>query len=106
MSGLSRLEDNVAADVFKAVGRGWAEKIGVEPKGIHLHPTKRKWGSASSAGHLALDTVLLSESPQRRLELIVHELVHLKVGNHGPLFRNLVRTYLTSLAMGGERRSS
>jgi predicted metal-dependent hydrolase len=30
--------------------------------------------------------------------VIVHELVHLKVPNHGKLFRSLVRAYLTEAA--------
>ena len=46
MSPLSKLEERVAADVFKADVRRWAELIGVEPKEIHLRPMKRKWASA------------------------------------------------------------
>ena len=94
MSGLSRLEERVAADVFKAEVRRWADQIGVEPKEIHVRSMKRKWASASSAGRLTFDTDLLTEPPDKRAEIIVHELVHLKIGNHGPLFRNLVRSHL------------
>ena len=94
MSRLSDLEERVAADVFKAEVRRWAEQIGVEPKEIHVRPMKRKWASASSAGRLTFDTGLLREPPDKRAEIIVHELVHLKIGNHGPLFRNLVKSHL------------
>lgn len=94
MSPLSKLEERVAADIFKAEVRRWAQRIGVEPKEIHLRPMKRKWASASSAGRLTFDTDLLIEPPEKRAEVIVHELVHLKIGNHGPLFRNLVRAHL------------
>ena len=96
MSPLSELEENVAADVFKAEVRQWAEQIGVEPKEIHLRVMKRKWASASSAGRLTFDTGLLTEPPNKRAEVIVHELVHLRIGNHGPLFRSLVRTHLVN----------
>lgn len=101
MSGLSKLEEKVGADVFKAEVRRWAEQIGVEPKEIHLRPMKRKWASASSAGRLTFDTDLLTEPPEKRAEVIVHELVHLKIGNHGPLFRNLVKTHLANGNGGG-----
>jgi hypothetical protein len=37
---------------------------------------------------------LLREPKEKRDEVIVHELVHLKVGSHGPLFRTLARAYL------------
>lgn len=94
MSRLSTLEERVAADVFKAEVRRWATQIGVEPKEIHIRPMKRKWASASSAGRLTFDTDLLFESPDTRAEIIVHELVHLKIGNHGPLFRNMVKSHL------------
>lgn len=94
MTRLSELEERVAADVFKVEVRRWAQQIGVEPKEIHLRPMKRKWASASSAGRLTFDTDLLTEPSDRRAEIIVHELVHLKIGNHGPLFRNLVRAHL------------
>ena len=94
MSPLSELEERVAADVFKAEVRRWAAQIGVEPKEIHLRPMKRKWASASSAGRLTFDTDLLTELPEKRAEVIVHELVHLKIGNHGSLFRSLVKAHL------------
>ncbi len=102
MSGLSKLEEKVAADLFKAEVRRWAEKIGVEPKEINLRPMKRKWASASSAGRLTFDTSLLTEPPDKRAEVIVHELVHLKIGNHGPLFRSLVRAHLGSGLRGAD----
>lgn len=97
MSPLSDLEERVAADVFKAEVRRWADQIGVEPKEIHLRPMKRKWASASSAGRLTFDTDLLTEPLEKRAEVIVHELLHLKIGNHGPLFRSLVRAHLASV---------
>jgi predicted metal-dependent hydrolase len=96
VSGLARLEERVAADVFKAEVRRWAAEIGVEPNEIHVRPMKRKWASASSAGRLTFDADLLTEPADKRAEIIVHELVHLKIGNHGPLFRSLVRAHLTS----------
>jgi predicted metal-dependent hydrolase len=37
---------------------------------------------------------LLREPKEHRDEVIVHELVHLKIGMHGPLFRQLVAAYL------------
>jgi predicted metal-dependent hydrolase len=104
MSGLSGLEERGASDVFKAEVRRWAAQIGVEPREIHVRPMKRKWASASSAGRLTFDTSLLNEQPYKRDEIIVHELVHLKVGNHGTLFRNLVRSHLDGARTFAGRR--
>lgn len=94
MSRARPVADIVTADLFKADVRAWAERIGVRPTEIRLRDMKHKWASASSAGRLTFDVDLLTQPPARRNEVIVHELVHLKVGNHGKLFRNLIKAYL------------
>jgi predicted metal-dependent hydrolase len=91
---LMPVDDIVAVDLFKAEVRGWAARIGVDVKQIHVRAMRRKWASASSSGRLTFDSALLKEPQNHRNEVIVHELVHLKVGNHGSLFRHLVRAYL------------
>jgi predicted metal-dependent hydrolase len=89
------LEDMIPADLFKSEVQAWARKIGVEPKEIHIRPMKRKWASCSTKGRLTFDTDLLRQPADFRREVIVHELLHLKVPNHGPVFRSLLRAYLT-----------
>jgi len=84
----------VPADLFRAEVKVWAQRIGVEPKEIRLRAMSRKWASCSSNGRLTFDTGLLRQPAAFRREVIVHELLHLKVPNHGPLFRSLLRAYL------------
>lgn len=88
------LEEVVPAEVLKAEVQTWARRIGVEPKEIHVRHMKRKWASCSTTGRVTFSTDLLREPAAFRAEVIVHELLHLKVPNHGPLFRSLVRAYL------------
>jgi predicted metal-dependent hydrolase len=88
------LEQSVPKEVFKAEVTAWARRVGVEPKALHVRPMKRKWGSCSTAGRVTFDSGLLGESAEFRKEVIVHELLHLKVPNHGKLFRALLRAYL------------
>ena len=92
--GWRPLEEVVSRDLFKAEVQAWAERIGVEPKEIHIRPMTRKWGSCSTAGRLTFNEELLGASPEFRRRVIVEELLHLKVPNHGPLFRALLRAYL------------
>lgn len=57
---------------------------------------KRKWASCSLGGRLTFDAELLLQPSGMRDEVIVHELVHLKVPNHGLVFRTLVRSCLAA----------
>ena len=88
------LEEIVSRDLFKAEVRAWAERIGVEPKEVHIRPMTRKWGSCSTAGRLTFNEELLGETPELRRRVIVEELLHLKVPNHGRLFKALLKSYL------------
>jgi predicted metal-dependent hydrolase len=93
-AALVPLEQTVPVEVFKAEVRKWAKRISVETSEIHVRDMTRKWASCSSRGRLTFDVDLLRQPTEFRSEVIVHELVHLKVPNHGKLFRSLVRSYL------------
>lgn len=90
------LEESIPEEIFKAEVRSWAERIGVEPKSIVLRQMKRKWGSCSSKGNLTFDTGLLTQPAEFRRRVIVHDLIHLKLPNHGKLFKALEKAYLES----------
>jgi len=67
----------------------------------------RKWASCSSAGRLSFSRDLLGEAAAFREVVIVHELLHLRVPNHGKLFRSLMRAYLPRWeTIAGSRISS
>ena len=88
------LEQTVPVAVFHAEVAAWAKRIGVTPKEIRLRPLKRKWASCSSRGRITFDTALLQQPARQRAAVIVHELLHLRVPNHGKLFKALSRAYL------------
>jgi len=50
--------------------------------------------SSSSTGRLTFNYDLLRESSDFRIEAIIHELLHLKVPNHGKVFRALLKAHL------------
>jgi hypothetical protein len=87
------LEDAVPPQVFKSEVMVWAKRIGVEPKEIRLRQLKNKWASCSSNGCLTFNSEILSQPARFRAEAIVHELLHLKVPNHGKLFKELMKVY-------------
>ena len=88
------LEQSVPAEIFKAEVHAWAGRIRVSPGTVSIRPMKHKWASCSSKGNLTFDTALLSQPAAFRRKAIVHELLHLKIPNHGKLFRQLEKAYL------------
>ncbi len=58
---------------------------------------KRKWASCSSRGRLTFDAALLRQPARFRARVIVHELLHLKLPNHGKLFQSLLTAYLSEI---------
>lgn len=82
------------ADSFKAVVRRWASRIGVEPKRVQVQRMITKWASCSLNGRLCFSRDLLSEDAAFQEVVIVHELLHLRVPNHGKLFKGLMAAYM------------
>lgn len=72
----------------------WASKIGVKPLRVQIQPMTRKWASCSPSGRICLSKDLLSEDRAFQQVVIVHELLHLRVHNHGKLFKSLMSAYL------------
>ena len=94
-----RRQDRISRDLLIAEARAWARRIGVEDRirEIHVRPLKRKWASCSSKGRLTFDTELLSQPARFRAEVIVHELLHLRIPKHGKVFRALLKAYLDEI---------
>jgi predicted metal-dependent hydrolase len=88
------LEETVPASILVAEVETWAKRIGIKPKEIRIRTMKRKWASCSSRGRLTFDATLLRQPARFRAQVIVHELLHLKVPNHGKLFQSLLKAYL------------
>ena len=72
----------------------WEKRIGVKVGEIHLRSMRRKWASISMKGRLTLNTDLLNLPEALTEYVIVHELVHLLVPNHGKLFKSFMSAYL------------
>ncbi|MDQ3783637.1 MAG: M48 family metallopeptidase [Actinomycetota bacterium] len=84
----------LSTDASKLEVRGWAERIGVSPAEIHVRPMARKWGQLLDDRNVTFSRDLLDQPEATRTEVIVHELLHRKVPNHGLLFRGLERAYI------------
>lgn len=82
------------AEEFRWAVRGWATRIGVRVSQAHIRPMTTKWASMSPSGRLTLNTELLDLPRELGEFVIVHELVHLLVPNHGTVFKSFLSAYL------------
>jgi predicted metal-dependent hydrolase len=81
-------------DEFERCVAHWAQRIGVEPRTVSLRSMRRKWASCSTQGRITFDLGLLEEPRDFGEAVIVHELVHLLVPNHGRLFKATLAAYM------------
>ena len=82
------------ADDLRWAARRWATRIGVTLRAITLREMRTKWASVSTAGRLTLNTDLLALSADLGELVIVHELVHLLMPNHGRVWKSFMAAYL------------
>lgn len=81
-------------EAFKARVQEWAHKLDVDAKSIYIRPMSRKWASCSTAGTLSFNDELLELPRELGDYVIVHELLHFSVPNHGKLWKSLMRAHL------------
>lgn len=82
-------------EAFKARVREWANKIDVDIKTISMRPMKNKWASYTKKSQLLIfNTELLEMSKKIGDYVIVHELLHFNVPNHGKLWKSLMFAHL------------
>lgn len=79
---------------FKERVLEWARKLDVDAHSIYVRPMRRKWASCSTAGTLSFNDELLDMPRELGDYVIVHELLHFSVPNHGKLWKMLMRTHL------------
>ena len=79
---------------FKARVLEWAAKIGVNASAVYVRPMRRKWASCSTAGTFSFNDELLGLDRDLGDYVIVHELLHFSVPNHGKLWKSLMRAHL------------
>ncbi len=79
---------------FKARVLEWADKLDVKVRSLTVRPMRNKWASCSTAGNLNFNAELLVLDRESGDYVIVHELLHFFVPNHGKLWKSLMRAHL------------
>ena len=87
-------DSRAAKKQFKSEVARWAAIMKVKPAQIRIQRMTKKWASCSSKGRVCFSADLLQEPRTFQEYVIVHELLHLQVPNHGKLFKSLLNAYL------------
>ena len=79
---------------FKTRALDWAKKLDVQIQTISIRNMKNKWASCSINGRLNFNGELLKLDWELGDYVIVHELLHFYVPNHGKLWKSLMHLHL------------
>ena len=72
----------------------WSEKMGLVPTGVKITAARTRYGSCSGKDSLCF-SCFLANAPEAAVDLVVvHELCHIRVKNHGPAFYALLEQTL------------
>lgn len=71
-----------------------ASKIKVKVKQITIRPMTRKWASCSTSGYFTFNLELLGLERSLGEYVILHELLHYCVPNHGKLWKSLMEAHM------------
>lgn len=85
--------DDRHEDIRQRVSR-WSTKLKLTPTRLSIEKLKNKWGQCTDDGHITLSSDLAEASAEFQDYVIVHELLHLRIKNHGRLFMMYMNAYL------------
>jgi len=74
--------------------RDWAVRIGVKAPQLRFKAMKDSWGTMSSPGWIMLHPDLLALPKELGELVIVHELLHILIPNHGKVFKCFMEAYM------------
>lgn len=72
----------------------WSERLKVTPRIVRIQRMTRKWGSCSTGGIITLAEDLADHETCFQDFVIAHELLHLRVPNHGKVFKALMSAHV------------
>lgn len=86
-----------AQTILKEKVERWSHELGIEVESINIKNLRKRWGSlAKDKKTINLNLNLLKAPDDVMDYIILHELCHVKIGNHSHHYWDLVRRYVPS----------
>lgn len=82
----------------------WAQRLHVRPRLVRIQRMTRKWGSCSTSGIVTFATDLVKQEAGFQDFVIAHELLHLRIPNHGKLFKAVMTSHVPDWKEHDRRR--
>lgn len=82
-------------EVTKDFFEKWERNLGVSKKSLEIKKMKGKWGYCHTRNHeICLNLDLIKKDLKFIEYVVLHELCHILVPNHGPKFKNLLNNHM------------
>jgi predicted metal-dependent hydrolase len=91
---------------FKEEVYCYADKIDAKVKQVAMRQMTRKWASFSTNGYFTFNTELLDMDRSLGEYVILHELLHYHVSNHGKLWKSLMLAHMPNHAIRANKLRS
>ncbi|MFC5503994.1 M48 family metallopeptidase [Bosea massiliensis] len=101
---MAMLDDGNA--VLRQRVRAWALRLKVSPRIVRVQRMTQKWGSCSTGGIVTLASDLAAQDESFQDFVIAHELLHLKIPNHGRVFKAMMSLHVPDWRLQDIRRQS
>ena len=88
------MRENKRKFEFKNKVHSWANELDVKINWLGVRPMRNKWASCSTSGNMNFNIELLELDQDLWDYVIVHELLHFFVPNHGRLWKSLMTVHL------------
>lgn len=72
----------------------WAARLRVLPRVVRVQRMTTKWGSCSTKGTITLASDLVRMDEGFQDFVVAHELLHLRLPNHGKLFKAMMTAHV------------
>ncbi len=82
----------------------WKARLNVHPRRVRVQRMTRKWGSCSIAGTVTFAADLAKQDSGFQDFVVAHELLHLRLPNHGPLFKATLAAHVPDWKTHEKRR--
>lgn len=85
----------------------WQDRLGVQVRAITVREMTTRWGTCNhQTARVSFSTLLTEKDPELLEYVVVHELAHLIVANHGPEFKAVLNQHLPNWVLLRKRLNS